>query len=66
MLSMGSYLKNTVNDQLEEGVEGGESTECCPWEVIWRIQGTRNLKKEWKVESQRNAVNGKLSGEYSE
>ena len=34
MLSMGSYLKNAVNDQLEEGVEGGESTECCPWEII--------------------------------
>ena len=28
MLSMVSYLENTVNDDLEKGVEGGESTEC--------------------------------------
>ena len=38
MLSMGSYLENTANEKLEKGVEGGESTECCQWEVIWRIQ----------------------------
>ena len=38
MLSMGNYLENTVNDDLEKGVEGGESTECCQWEVIWRRQ----------------------------
>ena len=28
MLSMGSYLEKTVNDDLEKGVAGGESTEC--------------------------------------
>ena len=38
MLAMRTYLENTVNEKLEKGVEGGESTECCPCAVIWRIQ----------------------------
>ena len=38
MLAMRTYLEYTVNEKLEKGVEGGESTECCPWGVILRIQ----------------------------
>ena len=34
MLSMGNYLEDTVNEKLEKGVEGGESTECCPWDLF--------------------------------
>ena len=29
MLAMRTYLENTVNEKLEKGVEGGESTGCC-------------------------------------
>ena len=42
MLAMGSYLENTGNEKFKKGLEGGESTECCQWEVIWRIQRMRN------------------------
>ena len=36
------------------------------WLAIQKIQWLRNKKQEWKVECQQNAVNGKISGDYSE
>ena len=55
MMPIGSYLENTVNVVIENTVIG-----------YTEIQWLRNKKQEWKVECQRNAVNGKLSRDYSE
>ena len=57
MMPMGSYLENTVNTVIEITIQ---------WLGIQKIPWLRNKKQEGKVECQQNAVNGKLSGDYSE
>ena len=57
MMPMGSYLENTVNTVIKIRIQ---------WLGIQKIQWLRNKKQEWKLECQQNAVNEKLSGDYSE